>query len=172
MSKSTDSAPNFSLPVIHCWINVRIPLSLHKNLWKRLRVSLSKCIAVRPPGIWRRSFWMAAEETRHSSTQIYGFTPAFRPFVDFPWNSVQPYRREAFRGVIETVHLGTWNLRCLTLSGDFQSYTTTPRFSILYGYLFIYCQPGQVRTCGASRNGVGQVGTEACTAVFGDLSQI
>ena len=37
---------------------------------------------------------------------------------------------------------------------------------------WLYRQPGQVRTCGASRNGVGQVGTEAFTALFGDLSQI
>ena len=41
-----------------------------------------------------------------------------------------------------------------------------------FGMVGIYRQPGQVRTCGASRNGVGQVGTEAFTALFGDLSQI
>ena len=43
---------------------------------------------------------------------------------------------------------------------------------IIEVHMLSYRQPGQVRTCGASRNGVGQVGTELFTALFGDLSQI
>ena len=40
---------------------------------------------------------------------------------------------------------------------------------IIEVHMLSYRQPGQVRTCGASRNGVGQVETEA---LFGDLNQI